>query len=245
MKATQYVDIVGRNSVADCLRSDKKVSFIYVTPASKQDDKVAQVLKVAQGKGVSIEVVNQDDLDKRFPDTPTQGIVAQVDLGEMPTLKQILANKRDPLILLYNHLDYEQNLGAILRTAWASKVDAVVANNEGIHEITPVVAKVSMGAAAYVPVIGMSLYQAIDQIKDAAIWITGVEVNMGKPYYQESLTGGQAFIFGGESVGLTEPLVKRCDRLINIPMFSSIASLNVSVSTAIILFDRLRQKNSS
>ena len=113
MKATQYVDIVGRNSVADCLRSDKKVSYIYVTPASKRDDKVAQTLKLAQGKGVSIEVVNQDDLDKRFPDTPTQGIVAQVDLGETPTLKQILANKRDPLILLYNHLDYEQNLGAI------------------------------------------------------------------------------------------------------------------------------------
>jgi len=242
MKANKTIDIAGRNSVAVALTSDKQFVNLYVEAASKADPKVQEILKTAQGKNVSIEVVDSEELDKRF-ETNTQGVVLVVDAGETVTLKQILDKKRDPLILMFNHLDYEQNLGAILRTAWGTGVDAVIANPSGIHEVTPVVSKVSMGGAAFVPLISMSLFQAIDQLKDAAVEVVGVEVGQGSGYYQKDLTKGMALLFGGEAVGISEPLSRRCDSFINIPMLGTLASLNVSVATAIVLFDRLRQKD--
>jgi tRNA G18 (ribose-2'-O)-methylase SpoU len=124
MRASKTIDIVGRNSVADALTSDKQFVMLYVEASSKADPKVQEILKTAQGKNVSIEVVDSEELDKRF-ETNTQGVVLVVDPGEMISLKEILAKKRDPLIIMFNRLDYEQNLGAILRTAWGSDVDAV------------------------------------------------------------------------------------------------------------------------
>ena len=155
-------------------------------------------------------------------------------------LEEIL-NKKKPLILLFNRLDYEQNLGAILRTAWASRVDAIIVSNNGVNQVSPVVAKISMGGAAYVPVITESLFQALTLIKKQAIPVVGVEVGKGEIYTESKLTGPLALVFGGEAAGLTEPLIKYCDRLINIPMVENVASLNVSVATAIVLFERLRQ----
>ena len=117
--------------------------------------------------------------DSRNP----QGVVALMEIPETPTLEQVLKAKRDVFILMVNHIDYEQNLGAILRTAWAAGVDAVVASPNGVHEVTPVVAKVSMGGAAYVPLIGMSMFHAAKLLHEYAVPMVGVEVDMGRVIY--------------------------------------------------------------
>ncbi|HCW31782.1 TPA: hypothetical protein DGD59_03670 [Candidatus Collierbacteria bacterium] len=176
--------------------------------------------------------------DSRNP----QGVVALMEIPEVPTLEQILKAKRDVFLLLVNHIDYEQNLGAILRTTWAAGVDAVIASPNGVHEVTPVVAKVSMGGAAYVPLIGMSMFQAAKLLHEYAVPMVGVEVDMGKPYTETNLRGPVAFVMGGEAVGISEPLQKECDIFVNIPMNREVASLNVSVATALVLFEKLRQE---
>jgi 23S rRNA (guanosine2251-2'-O)-methyltransferase len=108
--------------------------------------------------------------------------------------------------------------------------------------MTPVVAKVSMGAAAFVPLIGMSLFQAVDMLNRYAVSIVGVEVGMGEVYSDIDLRGPTAFLLGGEAAGISEPLVKRCDKFVNIPMVSGVASLNVSVASALVMFEKVRQE---
>ena len=92
------------------------------------------------------------------------------------------------------------------------------------------------------PLIGMSLFQAIDLLEKYAVKVVGGEVNMGDIYTKASLRGPVALLIGGEAAGISEPLTKRCNQFVHIPMKSGVASLNVSVATALIMFEKNRQE---
>jgi 23S rRNA (guanosine2251-2'-O)-methyltransferase len=238
----RQITLEGRNMVHDALTSDKEVKALFLSAASRGDEKIKEIEELAKKRGVQTMIVAPDDLLKMAESKNPQGVVAKMDLPEDLSFEGILRAKRNAFVLLLNHIDYEQNLGAIIRTAWAAGVDAVVVSPNGVHEVTSVVAKVSMGGVAHVPVFGMSLFQAIKLIHEYAIPLVGVEVDKGKSIYDTNLRGPVAIMMGGEEVGITEPLMKECDTLTNIPMVGKIASLNVSVATAIVLFEKLRQE---
>ncbi|KKT48958.1 MAG: rRNA methyltransferase [Candidatus Collierbacteria bacterium GW2011_GWC2_44_18] len=239
---TDYVTLEGRNMVRDGLASGQRIGTVMLALGSVGDPKIKEIEKIAREKGVQIQTIPTEELNKMAESRNPQGVIAIMDVPEVISLKQILEKKRNCFILLLNRIDYEQNMGAILRTAWAAGVDGVVASPNGVHEITPVVAKVSMGGAAYVPLIPMSLFQAMKMLHEYAVPVIGVEVEMGKTMYEQKLTGPVAFLMGGESEGLSEPLQKECDYFINIPMQKAVASLNVSVATALVLYEKNRQE---
>ena len=228
--------------VHDALLSGQKIVSVLLATTTINEPRIREIENLARKNGVEVRKVSAEEIEKLSDSRNPQGVVALMTIPETPTLEQILKEKRDVFILLLNHIDYEQNLGAILRTAWAAGVDAVVASPNGVHEITPVVAKVSMGGAAYVPLIGMSMFHAAKLLHDYAVPMVGVEVNMGESYTETNLRGPVAFVMGGEAVGLSEPLQKECDIFVNIPMNKQVASLNVSVATALVLFEKMRQE---
>lgn len=242
IKQKEFITLEGRNMVHDALLSGQKIVSVLLATASISDPRIREIDNLARKNGVNVQKVSSEEIEKMSDSRNPQGVVALMSIPETPTLEQILEAKRNAFILLLNHIDYEQNLGAILRTAWAAGVDAVIASPNGVHELTPVVAKVSMGGAAYVPLLGMSMFQAIKLLHKYAVPVVGVEVGMGKPFTETNLTGPVAFVMGGEAVGLSEPLQKECDLFVNIPMEKTVASLNVSVATALILFEKLRQE---
>lgn len=224
--------------MADALKSDKVISKVMISDHVEYNDKIAEIESLAKEKNIPISVINPR---KNYDDA--QGVSAIMEEPRHQSIEQIIKSDENAVFLLYNHLDYEQNLGAILRTAWAANVSAVICAPNGVHKITPVVSKVSQGAAAYVPVIAQSLFQAIDVLKRNFIPVVGVEVGLGEVYFKQNLTGPVAFLFGGEAKGLSDPLMKYCDLFVNIPINKNLASLNVSVATAIILFEKLRQES--
>ena len=243
-KNIDFITLEGRNTVHDALVSGKKIISLFLSLSTINDPKIQEIERVARENGVSVQKVSSNEIEKKSQSKNPQGVVALMELPETPTLEQILGAKRNVFLLLLNHIDYEQNLGAILRTAWAAGVDAVIVSPNGVHELTPVVTKVSMGGAAYVPLIAMSMFQAIKILHKYAVKVAGVEVNKGVSLFETSLTGPIAFVMGGEEVGLSEPLQKECDLFVNIPMQERVASLNVSVATALVLFEKIRQEKS-
>ena len=228
--------------VHDALKSEQRVRRVMIAATVKGDARIQEIVKLAQKAGIRAEYVRPEEIEKESESGNAQGILAVMDLPETPTLDEILKRKRDVFILLLNRIDYEQNMGAILRSAWAAGVDAVVASPNGVHELTPVVAKVSMGGAAFVPLIGMSLFQALDLLERNAVKVVGVEVGMGNSYTETNLKGPVAFLLGGEAAGLSEPLMKKCNEFVNIPMVTGVASLNVSVASALVMFEKVRQE---
>lgn len=241
-KRAQHLTLEGRNMVHDALKSNQKIESVILSSSTTEDPKIKEIERLARAKGVRIQVLKADELLKLADSKNPQGVIATMLIPDEPSLEQILKDKRDAFVLLINHIDYEQNLGAILRTAWAAGVDVVIASPSGISEVTPVVAKVSMGAAANVPLIGMSLYQALKLLHKYAVPVVGIEVDAGDSIYKTNFRGPIAFMMGGEEVGLSEPLMKECDIMANIPMKKGIASLNVSVATALVLFEKIRQE---
>jgi 23S rRNA (guanosine2251-2'-O)-methyltransferase len=244
-RMNKYIILEGRNTIHDALISNKKIKSLTVASESSHDPKVDVIIKLAKKKNVELRIMPAAQLKQRTRSEKAQNIMAEME-AESVSLKEILesANKRgkDPFILLFNRLDYEQNLGAILRTAWGAGVDAVIVNPGGVHELTPVVTKVSMGGAVYVPLISESLFNALKLLKDYGIPIVGVESGMGAIYSELTLRGPIAFVLGGEDSGISEPLKKYCDIFVHIPMQSKLSSLNVSVATAIIAFEKIRQE---
>jgi 23S rRNA (guanosine2251-2'-O)-methyltransferase len=238
--------ITGRNMVHDALMSDQTIEKLYVAKSSRNDPRIREIMKLADKNDVEISFVNSEKLKTISGSDDHQGVVAYMQKYQETSLKEVLEkcrqDGRDPLILLFNSLDYEQNLGAILRNAWGASVDAVVLNPSGVHEVTPVVARVSQGAAAYVPVISQSLFQAMTLLKDEGIPIVGVEVGMGKSCDETNLLGPIAFLLGGEQIGISQPQQEYCDIFTHIPINNELASLNVSVATALIVFEKRRQE---
>lgn len=235
--------IEGRNVVHDALLGNKRIETIYVSRRSKKDPKIQEILKLAQKERVTIKSVQPEQIHALSRTSNAQGIVAFLRAYEVSSLERILKERKDKaLILLYNRLDYEQNLGAILRSSWGAGVDAVVVSPQGVHSVTPVVAKASMGGALHVPLIAQSLFQSLTLIKEYGIPIVGVDMKKGKSYTEITLLGPVAFLFGGEDSGISEPLAKYCDIFIHIPMLSKLSSLNVSVATALVIFEKRRQE---
>jgi len=241
--------LIGRNMVHDALESGQDIEIIYIGKNSRHDPRIQEISHLAQKKNIDISYVTPGKLGVLSSTDKHQNIVAYMRKKDDITLQQILERKRqekkDPFILLFNKLDYEQNLGAIIRSSWGADVDAIILSPTGVHSITPVVAKVSHGGAAYIPVISQSLFQAIETLKEYAIPVVGVEVGMGTPYDKLTLLGPVAFLFGGESSGISEPLTKKCDIFIHIPINNSLASLNISVATALVLFEKRRQERAT
>ena len=241
-KTANFITLEGRNMVRDALMSGQRVNSLVIGSGSAHDPKVREIEKLARNRGISVQVIRSEELEKMSESKNAQGVMATMEAPEVKSFEQILRDKREILVLLLNHIDYEQNLGAIMRTAWAAGVDVVVASPNGVHQVTPVVAKISMGAVAYVPLIPMSLFQAMKLLHKYAVPVVGVEVDMGKSIYDSKLTGPMAILMGGEAEGLSEPLQKECDSFVNIPMKKEVASLNVSVATALVLFEKVRQE---
>ncbi len=238
---SKRIILEGRNTIHDALSSNKKIKTVFIAKESINDPKIQEIIKIARHKKIPLNIVSGKEIKNRAKSFNPQNILAEMEVEEV-FLKEILQKNKNACILVFNRLDYEQNLGAILRTAWGAGVDAIIVSPNGVHEITPVVAKVSMGGVAYVPVIAQSLFPALKLLKDEGVPIVGVESKMGEVYSKQNLLGPVAFVFGGEDSSLSEPLKKYCDLFIHIPMNSELSSLNVSVATAIIVFEKLRQE---
>lgn len=237
----QTITLEGRNMVHDALMSQNIIRSVLISNAVLDDPRLREIESLAAKKGIACEKVRPEQIEHLTESGNAQGVIAYMDLQPPPTVEEILKTKTNPFLLLINKLDYEQNLGAILRSAWAVGIDAVIVPNTGVHEITPVVAKISQGGAAYVPLIAQSLFLALTTIKKYAVPVVGVEVGLGGDYTKQNLKGPIAFVFGGEAASLSEPLKKYCDVFVNIPMVKDIASLNVSVAVALVIFEKTRQ----
>jgi tRNA G18 (ribose-2'-O)-methylase SpoU len=100
-----------------------------------------------------------------------------------------------------------------------------------------------MGGGVSVPVVRENLYPAVKLLRDEGVRLVGVDPSGIVSYWEADLTGSVAFVLGGEERGISPTLLGKCSSKIQIPMTGSIKSLNVGVSAALVLYERLRQIN--
>ena len=172
----------------------------------------------------------------------TEGVIAEVRQRTL-SLDDLQLSEY-PLIVVLESVEKPGNLGAILRSADASHVDAVVVCDPLTDLYNPNLIRSSVGAAFTVPCVACSSLECIAFLKERNIKILTAQLQDSHLYYDTDMTCGTAIVMGTEHDGLTDQWRRAADAHIRIPMLGQIDSLNVSVSAAILMFEAVRQRQS-
>ena len=175
----------------------------------------------------------------------TEGIIAVVKCKDhsLSNLSPLTSN-HSPLIIVLESVEKPGNLGAILRTAEAAGVDAVIVCDPLTDVYNPNLIRASIGGVFSVPVAVCTSQECIAFLKAHKICILTAQLQDSYEYYDYNMRGATAIVMGTESTGLTQQWREAADAHIRIPMLGRLDSLNVSVSAAILMYEAVRQRNS-
>ena len=159
-------------------------------------------------------------------------------------LLELVSREATPFLLMLDCVQDPHNLGAILRTADAAGVHAVIAPKDKAVGITETVRRVSVGAADHVPFAQVTnLARTMNKLKAAGVWLVGTSDHAtSRSIYDLDLKGPLCLVMGAEENGLRRLTAENCDFLASIPMSGSVGCLNVSVATGVCVFEALRQR---
>ncbi len=217
-------------------RKRRPVRTIWMDVGARSDEKITRILALGCDR---VKRVERTMLDRMSLTGVHNGVIAEADELPEPSVRELL-QVRDPFLVLIDEVQYEHNLGAVLRSALGAGVTGVIIPTQRGKGLTPVVQRVSMGGAEAVPVVRAGISSSLADIRRAGVMVIGADMD-GVPPWELNLTGPLAIVLGGEDKGLTGPVRKRCDAIVGIPLSGGLQSLNVSVTAGILLFERVRQ----
>ena len=153
-----------------------------------------------------------------------------------------LALSKTPLILVLETVEKPGNLGAVLRTADAARLDAVIICDPQTDIYNPNAIRASIGCIFTIPVVTSTSEETISWLQSKKIKSFGTALTAEQFYHQSDFSGATAIIMGSEANGLSKTWLSNADTLVKIPMNGKIDSMNVSTSAAIVIFEALRQR---
>jgi len=239
--------IEGKNPVIELLKAGHPIDKILLADNIKPGDAVTEILRLAKVKGIPVERVARHIIDKQSVTAANQGVIAYAAVKEYVSLNDLLAlsaeKNEPPLYVILDGIEDPQNLGSILRTAYASGIHGVIIRERRAAGLTAVVAKASAGAVWYMPVASVSsIAGAIETLKKNNLWVIGIDRSGEAEYSQMDFKSPTAIVIGSEGKGLSELVRKRCDFMAHIPMRGEITSLNASVAAALVMYEAFKQR---
>lgn len=223
--------IYGKNVAKEKINSHEKINKIYLS--DKFNDK--EIISLIKDNQIKYTIVSNKVLENKVNGLH-QGIVIEVDdvaTHDFEYIKKI--NKKNPLLVMLDHLEDPHNFGAIIRTCEALGVDAVIIPNDRSVSVNGTVVKTSAGAIYNIPIVRVAnLLATMNKLKDAGYWIIGTDMD-GEDYTKLDYNMPICLVIGNEGHGMSDIVSKNCDFIAKIPMVGKINSLNASVSCGIVL----------
>ncbi|RRD64649.1 23S rRNA (guanosine(2251)-2'-O)-methyltransferase RlmB [Comamonadaceae bacterium OH2310_COT-174] len=212
---------------------------------SRRDARMRQFIVRAKEAGVRLIEADALRIARLAGSHGHQGVAARVQaLTPARGLDELLdALAEPPLLLVLDGVTDPHNLGACLRVADGAGAHAVIAPKDHAAGINATVAKVASGAAETMPYFMVTnLARTLGELKERGIWVLGTSDDAPQSLYQQELTGPTALVLGAEGPGMRQLTRKTCDALLHIPMQGAVESLNVSVASAVCLYEARRQR---
>jgi 23S rRNA (guanosine2251-2'-O)-methyltransferase len=234
--------VYGINPVLEAIRAGR-VTAVRVGP--RGGGRVRELLTLAGSRGVRVQHVGPEVLDRLARGGVHQGVVADVEdaAAEYGIDDLVRGASGAPLIVVLDGIEDPHNVGAILRTADAAGAHGVVVQTRRAAALGGAAAKASAGAIAHVRIAQVvNIARALDELKDAGVWTVGLAGEAAAAYDTVDYTLPSAIVLGAEGAGLRRLVRDRCDHLVSIPMFGHVGSLNVSVAAGVTLFEAVRQR---
>ena len=228
--------VYGIRPVVEALRSGRRKIFEVIDAVGNEE-----VAKAAGVRGVEVKRASRQRVEELARGGVGQGVAARVEPYPYSGLGEILSTP-EPLVVVLDGVTDPRNLGAVLRAADAAGASGVVIPKDRAVGVTAAAVKASAGASEHVWVARVTnLRRALDTMKEAGLWVYAAEAG-GAPYMELDLAGAVAFVLGSEGRGVRRLVREGCDGTVSIPMLGAVESLNVSVASAVLLYESRRRR---
>ena len=241
--------LFGRNPVEEALACGRRTFHeIVLPPASpKEDDQIARIRAEACARRLVMRTMQRDQLDRLTRFGHHQGVALKASPYPYVSFEEIVAEAEaddNAIVLVLDHLEDPQNVGSILRTAAAVGVVGVILPEDRACGVTPAVVRASAGGSEHVRVATVvNLPRAMERLKEAGVWMTGLDWGRdSRPYTEIDFKGRAGLGVGAEGAGVSRLVRETCDFVGTLPMPGGFESLNAGVAAAVALYEIVRQR---
>ena len=247
---SKSINIFGFHSIESILKTNPELVLTVLIQNVRKDKRIIDLTNTLISQKISFSYTDKSNLDRISKGEVHQGVLSEIMRppihNEEAFFSSINNFDQKPMILILDSVQDPRNLGACLRSANAAGVSHVIINKDGSAPINSLVYRTSAGAINSLKIFHVTnLSRTIKEIQKRDIWVVGLDGETDSSLYKVNLTGSIAIVAGSEGKGIRQLIKKTCDQIVSIPMSGNIESLNVSVATAITLFEVKRQRESS
>lgn len=228
-----------RASAAGC-----NIDSLFFCPELFLGKNEKALIQQLENKRVELFVCNENVFRKMsYRDRPDGLIaIARQERKDLKNLENLLAGTNNPFLIVAEAIEKPGNLGTILRSSDAVKLDALIVCDKCTDIYNPNVVRASVGTLFTVPVIESSGQETIRWLKEHGIAIVAATPSAKEEYTKVDLTKPLAIAVGTEQLGLSEQWMQQADIQVKIPMLGVADSLNVAMATTLLLYEALRQR---
>ena len=238
--------IVGIHAVEEAVRAGEALQRIVVGKHRERDPRLAGLIEAARRRNIPVdfESVRDPQLARGDHHQHVRALVKPFGYAPWEQIRASVRGAARTLVVLIDHLEDPQNLGAVLRNAEGAGADAIVMPNRRNADVSPVTRRAAAGAASHLRVARVpNIVAAMESLKEAGCWVTGLSpAPSAVPYDRADYTAKCALVVGAEGKGLSRLVMERCDALVRIPLHGQVASLNAASAAAVVLFEIARRQ---
>lgn len=229
--------VYGRNVAKELLENGKIVQKIILQDGFSDKE----INSLIEKRKVPVQYKSKREIDRLAPGVH-QGIILFIPDYKYKDISDVLDDEAKFFVIL-DHLEDPHNLGAIIRTCEAAKVDAIIMPKDRQAQVNSTVMKTSAGTLDNVNIVTVTnLVSTIDELKKNGFWIVGTSLEDSVDYRSIDYSGKIALVIGNEGSGMSKLVKNACDFIAKIPMYGTTNSLNASVASGIMIYEVIRNR---
>lgn len=238
--------IFGTRAVIEAIKNGKTIDKILVKKGLSNE--LFQELQILiKENNISVQSVPVEKIN-RVTRKNHQGVLAFISPVAFDNIENILPgiyeSGQDPLLLILDQITDVRNFGAIVRSAECAGIHAIIIPEKGMAQIGADAVKTSAGALHHLPICKVNnLYKTIQFLIESGIRIVAATEKANKLYTDAEFNCPLGIVMGSEEDGISQQILNIADEQLKIPILGKIESLNVSVSSALMIYEAVRQRN--
>ena len=240
--------IFGIRAVIEALQAGKDIDKVLVKK-ELQGDLAKELFAALKGTLIPVQKVPVERLN-RITRKNHQGVVAYISAVTYQRVEDwvpfLFEQGKSPLLVMLDGITDVRNFGAIARTCECAAVDAIIIPNKNSVSVNADAVKTSAGALHTLPVCReQSLHNCVSYLQKCGIRVVAASEHATHAYTDATFTEPTAIVMGAEDVGVSPDILRICNDTVSIPICGKIESLNVSVAAGIVVYEAVRQRNTT
>jgi 23S rRNA (guanosine2251-2'-O)-methyltransferase len=231
------ITLYGRNVAVEVLRDkDVQIHKLHLSKSNRTDETIEEIMDLAEMRGVEIKYHTKESLSRISKNSAQdQGVAIDVVSQNYRSASNIATDLPNSFRLLaLDGINNPQNLGMIVRSAAASKIDGIVLPRRNSTKLSPLVMKASAGTLFKIPIYYCEDLSDILGLRDTAI-IT-LSSHAKEDIHTLKIPSRAIFVLGNETEGVSDVVMRASTHSVSIPMYRGVESLNVAVTAGIVSF---------